>query len=305
MNIGLNQEQNQIIQNAIEVFYPQYKNIAKIFEKSPCLQEFKDGIKSIADTFAPVKFYIQDCDGEDLIISNNEITFLTKINYSNIAFEIFKDETYKLDEALLTKEKYTVLDIGTNRGYAALYFAQKPWCDHVYGFELMPETYKYAQKTIELNKELKYKIQIFNIGLGNSNEIITAYYLPHADWVVSLDKSFIEYVASGSVVSVGEVQAEIKKSSEVLKEIIEENNISNIILKIDVEGAEYDIVEDLSENYPEIFDKIEIIIGEAHKGIKEMAKLSKTFAKFGFYLHSSEHNYLGQNLISQFLYVKI
>jgi len=154
------------------------------------LQAVADNIKSIADTLAPIKFYIQDCIGEDLIISNSEINFLTDVNFPWVAVEIFAKEVYKFDEKLLTKKKYTVLDIGANRGYATLYFAQKPWCEHVYGFELMPETYEYALKSIELNKELKNKIKLFNIGLGKSNETITGYYLPHIDSISSVDKSF-------------------------------------------------------------------------------------------------------------------
>jgi FkbM family methyltransferase len=305
MEIELNQEQNQIIQNAIEVFYPQYKNLSKIFEKSPNLQNFKDNIKTLADTLAPVKFYIQDCIEEDLIISNNEISFLTDVHNPWIVYEIFQQELYKFDEALLTKEKYTVFDIGANRGYTALYFAQKYWCEYVYGYELMPETYKYALKSIELNTKLKNKIKLLNFGLGKFNKTISGYHIPYLDGISSIDKDFlISFVASTypeAIDSVMETPCEIKKASEVSKEIIEENNISNIIFKIDVEGAEYDIIDDLSENYPEVFDKIEIIIGEAHNGHLAMAKLSKTFAKFGFYLHSFE-DYCKDTI--QFLYVK-
>lgn len=311
MEIDLNQEQNQIIQNAIEVFYPQYKNLAKIFAKNPDLQAFKDNIKSIADALAPAKFYIEDCDGEDLIISNNEIIFLTDVNYPWIAYEIFQQEMYNFDETLLTKEKYTVLDIGANRGYASLYFAQKPWCKNVYGFELMPLTYQYALKSIKLNEELKNKIKLFSFGLGKLNQTIQGHYIPSIDGISSIDKDFlIPFVSLARpeerdllMNSLINVQCEVKKSSEVLKEIIEKDNIENIILKIDVEGAEYEIIEDLAENYPEIFEKIEIVIGEAHKGPSAWCSLTKTFAKFDYCLSTSKNDdSLG---LSQFLYVKI
>ena len=56
---------------------------------------------------------------------------------------------------------------------------------------------------------------------------------------------------------------EVKKASEVISKIITENNINTkIILKIDVEGAEYDIMDDLITS--EIINKIDVILGEGH-----------------------------------------
>ena len=71
---------------------------------------------------------------------------------------------------------------------------------------------------------------------------------------------------------------ELKKSSTIFKDIIEKNNIKdNIILKIDVEGAEYDIINDLVDNYSEFFNKVVKIVGETHLGFDKFYDKVKIF----------------------------
>jgi uncharacterized radical SAM superfamily Fe-S cluster-containing enzyme len=75
------------------------------------------------------------------------------------------------------------------------------------------------------------------------------------------------------------IKCKVAQASIVLKRIIDENKIGDIIMKIDVEGAEYEIFEDLIENYPEIFKKIKLITGEVHLGFN---KLFDIVQKAGF-----------------------
>ena len=73
---------------------------------------------------------------------------------------------------------------------------------------------------------------------------------------------------------------DVKKASEILKPIIIGNDVKNIILKIDAEGAEYDIFEDLRDNFPEIFDRVEIIVGDAHLGFERFFNCLNFSKKF-------------------------
>ena len=93
------------------------------------------------------------------------------------------------------------------------------------------------------------------------------------------------------------VDVDIVKSSSFLIKIINDHNITNrIILKIDVEGAEYDIFENLI-NDSNILDQIDIIIGESHMGLQPIIDFLEPK---GFYLEKKG----GKGKTQDFLFVK-
>ncbi len=203
----------------------------------------------------------------------NKIKFLVEAKYPWIAIELFLSDIYKFKfENFDYKKQYTLLDIGSNKGYASLYFAREKWIKNVYAFELVPQTYDFMQKNIKLNPKYKNKIQSFHFGLGKENTEIVIDRLESRDGCNTINPAFIDsYMPEEKGKGVPQ-KCEIKKASIVLKELIEKNKLDNIIFKIDVEGAEYDIIEDLSENYPEIFSKINILVGDTHLGFDKFFK---------------------------------
>ena len=212
-----------------------------------------------------------------------KIQCIIDADYPWIFIEIFGDEIYKFKKDIDSSKKYTVFDIGANRGYASLYFAQKDYVKDIYAFELVPQTFEFLQKNIDLNPKYKDKIHPYCFGLGKEDcEII--YYSDGRDYAISMCKEAI-LKTNNNIENIKEQKAKIKKTSNVLKQIIEENSIENIILKIDVEGAEYDIFDDLVENYPEIFDKIVKIVGETHLGFD---KFYEKIENYGFEVIWSE-----------------
>lgn len=76
------------------------------------------------------------------------------------------------------------------------------------------------------------------------------------------------------------------------------HNCEHIIIKIDVEGAEYDILQELSDNYSNFFKKVDYIIGDAHMGLE---RLSHILCKFGFKLVDS---YYTDDAVAPFLYMR-
>lgn len=90
-------------------------------------------------------------------------------SYYDIFLEIFVNKIYLLPPQISMK-KFVVFDVGMNRGYASLYFADIENCEHVYGFELLSSTYKWACDNIELNPYLSSKIDTFNFGLWNKDD---------------------------------------------------------------------------------------------------------------------------------------
>lgn len=215
---------------------------------------------------------------ENILIGNENLKMLVQPEFPWIVGEIFGEEVYKFhNKNFDINKKYTVFDIGANHGYASLYFAQKSWCKDVYAFELIPQNIDFAKKSINLNNEqIKNKIKFYEYGLGNADKNFMAQYLKNRDAISSMNTEFIENYAPEEKENIEMVNCNIKQSSRILKEIIDKNNIENIIFKIDVEGAEYEIMQDLVDNYPEIFNKITCIIGDTHLGYQKFIDILPT-----------------------------
>lgn len=255
--------------------YTQYKTtILKKYSKTQKLNN--KAFKSLFDRIKNLEskgFKVQDLKNE-IILSNKRIRIATD-RYAWIAQEVFYDELYKLPKSLLKKNtEYCVLDIGANRCYTALYFADKKWCKRVDSFEIMPQTFKLAVKNIKLNnKYLQNKIHAYNLGLGSENKEIVALYIPNRDGISTSNLKWLKSYAPNVVQKAKPTECKFVQASVFLKELIEQNNISNIIFKIDVEGAEYEILQDLSDNYPDIFNKVELMVGDTHCGFEPFLRI--------------------------------
>jgi FkbM family methyltransferase len=211
------------------------------------------------------------------ILGNNSIRFIVDINYSYIAYEIFSLGIYNFhyNNIISANKKYTVFDIGANRGYSALFFAEKEWCKDVYGFEIIPQTYNYAMENINLNPNYKTKIYFFDYGLGAEDKDVTVQHLSHRDGISSMVPEFLQNYAPNEKTITMCVQ--IRKASETLRQIILENAVDDIIIKVDAEGAEYQIFDDLIQSFPEIFSKVKMIVGETHLGFDTFYNKIKPF----------------------------
>lgn len=178
--------------------------------------------------------------------------------YYDIFLEIFVNKIYLLPPQLSMK-KFVVFDAGMNRGYASLYFANMENCEHVYGFELDSFTYEWACENINLNSRLSDKISTFNFGLWNKDDEVN---------IASDGIDGHTQISAGNE-NRSSAKGKVKKSSSVFSELFQsvDKNLLKI-LKIDVEGAEYDIFADLYER--EMLKEFDLIIGEYHRGIDSL-----------------------------------
>ena len=167
------------------------------------------------------------------------------------------------------------VDVGSCIGDSALFSAQNNNIKAVYSFEPFEETFEKAVKNINLNPELKEKIKIYNYGLGNESKELEVTIYKDDPIANSTNELFNEKI---NKVSNDIVKVKIRKSSDVLKEIIKENPNSPIILKMDIEGSEFDCFDDIEKN--NLFEKIDMIIVEWH--YKDYKILTNLFEKFGF-----------------------
>lgn len=146
--------------------------------------------------------------------------------------EIFYKEYYNpIDFSI--QENDIIFDVGANNGFFSFYASQKLTTGKIYTFEPIPGLTDKIKKTLTLNN-IK-NIQLENIALGkDSNEKVPFYISKTHNGCHSL------YERDGEVEKIF-----IKIIS--FQKYCTENNISKInLLKLDCEGAEYDILTEES-----------------------------------------------------------
>jgi FkbM family methyltransferase len=184
------------------------------------------------------------------------------------------------------EKKFVVFDIGLNIGLTALYLAEKENIAHVYGFEPFPDTFAQAENNLKLNPKLAEKITIYDFGLSDKNEILPIHYnknLPGAMSTVQDKFSETETV----------VEVAVKKASEIIGPLIEKHNES-LMMKIDCEGAEFEILPELAS--AGLLKKITVIIMEWH--FKNPEILVKLLNENGFIVFRNHEIVNYQGIIS-------
>lgn len=99
-------------------------------------------------------------------------------------------------------------------------------------------------------------------GGGNSIGTIECSYLPHRDGISSMNDSFLQNYAPEENENLSKTICHIRVASEVLSEIFTQNPTAHFILKIDVEGAEYEIMRDIAKHFPQAvvpIEKVQVI----------------------------------------------
>lgn len=202
-----------------------------------------------------VEYY--STESSELYLKTNDGIIVKTDGYYAVFLEIFVNQIYMLPPQISLKD-FVVFDVGMNRGYATLYFANKTHCRHVYGFELVKSTYRRALENISLNPQLCSKITTYNYGLWDK------------DTIVNIAEDGID--GHSSVLGNTPLEGSgclVRRSSTVFRslfELIEFNCLK--VLKIDVEGAEYTIFDDLSRSG--LMGEFDIIVGEYHDGIDRL-----------------------------------
>ncbi len=240
-----------------------------------------------------------DPAAQQVYLQKGTLCFSTTPDYPWIVREIFAQHIYFIHPKYLIEPEYTVFDFGMNRGYASLYFASQSWCNGVYGFELNEFTFELAKQNVALNPAIKDKIQLYNFGLGDKDEQHKCYYLPHRDGICTTSFEFLKGYAPEELDRVVEKELTIKKTSTVLRDLLGRMPLAQkIVWKIDVEGAEYDILNDVIQDFPEFMERVDLIIGEAHMGLEPIAT---ALMPFGF-KDRSKKNYNAKT--TDFLFVR-
>lgn len=208
------------------------------------------------------------------LIQSNEIVFRTK---NNIIIKIRKEST---DLMALTHvwliEEYSkpgfeinsediVIDVGAHIGLFTLYASQFCTKGKIYSFEPVKENYNLLLKNIKsnnLNQE-----NCFNLAVSNSNQPIKLY--------LNEDES------GHSMLSESNQSTTVDSIS--LQKFFDENNIERCnFLKLDCEGAEYEILKNLPITYLKKIDKMVIEYHMADTNPELLTELKKNLSENNF-----------------------
>lgn len=158
--------------------------------------------------------------------------------------------------ALDAQDVTTVLDIGANVGITALYFSQLFPNAGIYAFEPAPDNFAVLEKNIANCK----RIRGFNFALGAKDATLELF---ASDNPVNFGGYSLHAAGSDTA---KRIWTPVRKVSSVLAEL----SLSSVdVVKIDTEGAEYDILTAFPEA---VLKGVKYIAGELH-GNRDFALL--------------------------------
>lgn len=211
----------------------------------------------------------------ELILERHKEGVLARFNGLQIYIEspeeffIIKEVFIEKDYNLLSKDDLVVFDIGMNIGISSLFFALNKNVNKIYSFEPVLPTYTQAVYNLGLNTAYSKKVEAFNFGLGGSTRVEKVLYNAQAkgNCGIRLDSSLVLDKNNAE-----EIQINIKNIVEVLPNLLAKHAEQKKVLKIDCEGAEYEILEKLSEL--NLLADVDVLLIEWHdKGAKILEDL--------------------------------
>lgn len=218
----------------------------------------------------------------------DNIHFLSK-NHSDylVMWDIFGKKGWDF----YCREKVVVVDIGMNIGLSCLYFANMENVDYVYGYEPFVQTYEQALKNFGRNpEEIRNKIRPTNCGLTDRESRIEVSYNPHYTTNMRVDEGIRTHGETEE-----KVWVQTKSAGDEISAILKRHENEKIVLKMDCEGSEYPIFQDLKEK--DILKDVCMILMETHDGRED--EIKKILKDQGFVYFD---NYIGGFMKLGFIY---
>lgn len=202
-------------------------------------------------------------------LSNIDFYFYDSILSSTTDAVLTEMEQYNFDK-IDFKEGDVVIDIGANVGMVSIYLAKKYPFLKIYAFEPVKQNYENLLRNIEINNIPDDVITAENIAITKDRRNINI--------ITPLDNTG----ASSSVIErhLTSINSNINPNIKTITfdDIFEKYNIDKCkLLKIDCEGAEYEILYSASENN---LKKCNNMRAEFHGNIEEQEKLYKYCSKY-------------------------
>ncbi|MBK9199816.1 MAG: FkbM family methyltransferase [Betaproteobacteria bacterium] len=184
------------------------------------------------------------------------------------------ENIYHQNYGLSLDRESIVVDIGANAGVSALFLAQNSAVTKVIGFEPLVPIFRMLQDNLSLNRELAKKIEVFNFGLGERSEKLTVRYSRDHAMSASMRGIYDRYYQSVD----SNEQIEIFDAAAVIDDIFSKHPDQQIVLKMDCEGAEFEILPRLAEKG--LLGRVGVLIVEFHD--KQPSDLIDLLHRSGF-----------------------
>jgi FkbM family methyltransferase len=246
------------------------KDIKDLIHSLSIIEDKNDLVYNSASYIFLLKKYFPeltiDSTRDGVLVCFNDLKFYVE---SSEEFFILKEVFIEKDYNLLTNENIVIFDIGMNIGISSLFFALNNNVTKMYSFEPVTETYQQAVFNLELNPRFSNKIEAFNYGLGGSTRVEKVLFNSQAkgNCGIRLDLSLVVNKENAQ-----EIEINIKSIGEILPDLFAKHPNQKKVLKIDCEGAEYEILEKL--NQIKLLDEIDVLLIEWHdKGSEILEKL--------------------------------
>jgi len=197
----------------------------------------------------PIFHYFNLKNDECIAEFRNGIKCIIRNRSDTVVFlENFFLDNYDREEGFAIKQKDVIVDIGAHVGYFTIYAAKKATRGKILSFEPSRESFKVLKNNLKINNIQNVNVE--NIGVRNESGTSTLY--------VDEDNEIGNSMFSND-------KNLIKENVQVtsITDIIKKYNLKSIdLLKLDCEGAEYEIILKLPI---EILNKIKKISMEVHK----------------------------------------
>ena len=201
---------------------------------------------------AKVLYYIISCFGfykNKKVVRgkiNWELDISEGIDLSIFIFGNFEKSLINMIKNLSEKKIFDIIDIGANVGVHTLQFAKEFDETNIYSIEPTDFAFNKLLKNVELNKNLKKRIQSFQYFVGTQNlpsEIYSSWSLSDNKKGHSLHKGILKKTTNSSSISLDEF-------------VVKHKTLNEIIIKCDVDGYELDVFKSgenfLKKNKPHI-----------------------------------------------------
>jgi FkbM family methyltransferase len=156
--------------------------------------------------------------------------------------EVFLDEDYRIDGCIAPE---TILDLGSNIGASLIYFRLRYPQARLIGFEPDPRVFA----RLERNVAQFDAVEVFNAAVAPTGGQLTFFRYPEYSWASSLMPLW------------GSAADQITVAARTLDDVVDDLGLGSVdLLKIDIEGAEWDVLPGFRQIH-----KVRTLIGEVHR----------------------------------------
>jgi FkbM family methyltransferase len=204
-----------------------------------------------------------------------------------VLHEIFVERLYGFE----AQGPFFVVDVGANIGAAALFIA-KEYGAEVESFELVPTSAKIAETNLRHNPEVAARIVLHGYGLADRDQNVEICVNPDLRPSNSL---YVPLDVEGPT----REKVHVRDAGTVFDELAHKIEGRKLLVKIDVEGAEYEIVSRLDQTG--WLEKIDLLFLEWHEREgKDPEELRALLRKAGFRWFERQHHFAPVGMITAF-----